>query len=319
MNGEVYTQSLWIVMQVAQLYYKDGLSGVEIAQRMGLSASTVSRLLNKARAQNIISFSLAEPYMECLRVAEELKKRYGLREAIVVPTEGGIDDNRRTVALEGARYLQRVIADNDVLGVAWGRTMSYVIQVLNPCLKSNNTIVTLHGNISKVSHEFNPETLVSRIAMAYGGEQYCFKDDALCRSAEELEQVLRNEDNRKTYEMLKKVTISITGCGSLYPYPDSPLLTPEYHYLTSRDLNEIRTSQACGDMLLRFFDNEGQECDTNMRERTLGISLKDYKEIPTRVMVSADRNKSYTVRALLRGGLANVVILDQSLASKVLD
>ena len=306
-------------MQTARLYYIDGLSGVEIAEKLGISASTVSRLLNRARSQSVISFSLAEPFLACLKTADRLKTQYGLKEVIVIPNSDDTDVDRRQVALEGARYLQRIIGDYDVLGLAWGRTMSFLIQTLNPCLKANNSIVTLHGNISSISTEFNPQTLVSRVAMACGGEQYCFSDAALYGSEEELHEVMEKPENRRIMDMLEKVTVSIVGCGSLYPYPDSPILTPEYHYLTPSDLDNIRTAGACGDLLVRFIDSKGEECATDLKDRTLGISFETYRKIPTRVVVSADRNKAYAIRAILQGGLANVMILTEDLASAVLE
>ena len=42
---------------------------------------------------------------------------------------------KNLVALEGARYLQRVIKENDVLGVTWGSTVYQMINYLNPAQK----------------------------------------------------------------------------------------------------------------------------------------------------------------------------------------
>lgn len=65
------------------------------------------------------------------------------------------------VALEGARYLQRIITSKDVLGIAWGGTMYYLIHYLNPCQRADTIFVTLHGSLTCCDYELdvhNPRT-----------------------------------------------------------------------------------------------------------------------------------------------------------------
>ncbi|WP_072525473.1 sugar-binding transcriptional regulator [Clostridium sp. Marseille-P3244] len=321
LKSEVYSQSSWLAMKAASLYYIDGLSGKEIAGILNISPSTVSRLLTKSKTQGIISFRVNEPYAHCLRIAEEIRTRYGLRETIVVPAEGSSDpaSARHAVALEGARFLQRIIDDNDVFGIAWGRTINYLIQVLNPCLKINNSFVTLHGSVAHCQYSYDVKNLVSRIAMAFGGKKFYFTSNALCSSPRHLADVLSMKQNRIVKELFSRITVSVSGCGSLYPDMDSPLLAKDYHYLTSEEWGELKRKGVYGDILLRFFDENGQECDTSLKDRTLSIDFDEYKKIPTKVIVAADKKKAYTMRAILRGGLADVLIVDYDLARELLE
>lgn len=321
MKSEVYSQSSWLAMKAASLYYIDGLSGKEIAGILNISPSTVSRLLTKSRTQGIVSFRVNDPYADCLHIAEVIRLRYGLREAIVVPADGSSDSAaaRHAVALEGARFLQRIINDNDIFGIAWGRTMNYLIQVLNPCLKINNSFVTLHGSVAHCQFSYDVKNLVSRIAMAFGGKKFYFDSNALCDSPEQLHSILSQKQNLTVRELFSRITVSVSGCGSLYPEVDSPLLAEGYDYLTPEEWKELKEKGVYGDMLLRFFDENGQECDTSLRDRTLSIDFEEYKKIPTKVVVAADRKKAYTIRAILRGGLADVLIMDYDLARKLLE
>ena len=83
---------------------------------------------------------------------KEIREKYGLKTVIVVPIPSELRRDslkiKKQVALEGARYVQRIIKDNDVLGMAWGGTMYYLIQYLNPCLKVYANIITLHACIA---------------------------------------------------------------------------------------------------------------------------------------------------------------------------
>lgn len=320
MKSEVYSQSTWMAMKAARLYYLEGLSGKEIAGILNISPSTVSRLLTKSRDQEIISFVLNEPFADCLQVADQITRHYDLKETIVIPVYGQPDASaaRRAVALEGARYLQRIINDNDIFGIAWGRTMNHLIQMLNPCLKINNSFVTLHGSVSHCQYSFDVKNLVSRIAMACGGKKFYFTSDALTASPDELQYILSQTQNQIVNKLFSKITVSMSGCGSLYPDTDSPLLAREYHYLNADELMELKREGVYGDMLLRFFDENGRECDTSMKDRTLSIGFEEYKKIPTKIVVAADAKKAYTIRAILRGGLADVIIIDHLLARELL-
>ena len=238
----------------------------------------------------------------------------------MIPVYGQPDASaaRRAVALEGARYLQRIINDNDIFGIAWGRTMNHLIQMLNPCLKINNSFVTLHGSVSHCQYSFDVKNLVSRIAMACGGKKFYFTSDALTSSPDELQYILSQKQNQIVNKLFSKITVSMSGCGSLYPDADSPLLAREYHYLNADELMELKREGVYGDMLLRFFDENGRECDTSMKDRTLSIGFEEYKKIPTKIVVAADAKKAYTIRAILRGGLADVIIIDHLLARELL-
>ena len=47
-----------LIYNIAKYYYKDGLEQDEIARRIGISRSQVSRLLDKARRMGIVQFKI---------------------------------------------------------------------------------------------------------------------------------------------------------------------------------------------------------------------------------------------------------------------
>ena len=133
MKSEVFNQSRCAVLRAASLYYLEGCSQKSIAQQLDVSVPTVSRLLKKAREDGLVSFVIPRPYMECLELERNLRECYGLEEVIVVPPDPSGDEStmtvKKAVALEGARYVQRIIRPEDILGIAWGGTMYELIPV----------------------------------------------------------------------------------------------------------------------------------------------------------------------------------------------
>lgn len=313
MNSDVYRQSNWIVIKVAELFYLEGKSQKEIASLLNISESTTSRLIHRAKEEGIVHFIIRDPYMHCISLANALKEKFGLKDAVVVPTlsaDGGVGSPltvKMMVACEGARYIQRILQPDDMLGIAWGGTIYHLIQYLNPCQKLNSRFVTLHGG-------YAPSTsLVSKIAMSVGGEHHALLCDNLF-GTENIDRMKNDESTRQIFGLFDQITVSLSGVGCLYPVAESPLV----QYLPQNEIEYILNKSPYGDLMVRFFDKDGHECKSHLMDRTLAISFDTYKKIPLKIIVASGAHKSHTIRAILTGKLVDVLIVDNDLASGVL-
>lgn len=318
MDSEVYSQSTCIASRAAQLYYMEKASQRAIAGELGISVPTVSRLLTRARNEGLVQFSIPEPYASCLGLEQDLRRVYGLTDVLVVPSIHSDDpeDTKRAVALEGARLVQRITTPSDVLGVAWGGTMYHLIQYLNPCRRVPASFVTLHGSISCCGDELNSATLVERMAMAFGGRRHAIDHDGLLSSPEELAETLQDPDIARVCALYDRITISLSGVGSLYPELDSRLVRD--NLLTPSEVQELLAAGVYGDMALRYFDAEGAECVSSLSDRTLGLSLAQFRAIPRKIVAANGVHKALALRAALRGNLVDILVLDDQLAQETL-
>lgn len=315
---EAFEQSNFIVLKTAYLYYIEEQPQEKIAKRLHISAPTVSRLLKKAKKDKIVEFVIRDPYLECIEIEKKLKKRFNLKEVIVAPnpTINTADNIKKQVALEGARYIQRVITENDTLGVTWGNTIYYLIHYLNPCRKVDAKFVTLHGSISICDNELDVRNLVSRMAMAFGGKRYYLLTEGLMSSSRIVDEIKKEKYINQVFKMFKEVTMAVNGLGSFFPHPASMLA--QSNYLSNDELTSLQKENVAGDIALRFFDVNGKECDTDLKQRTIAIELSDFKKIKNKITVAGGEYKTYTVFAALKGGLIDVLITDYSLGSSLL-
>ena len=65
MKSEVYSQSTCIVSTAAYQYYIEWKKRSEIAESLGLSPSTLSRVLKRAKEEGIIEIKVTEPFLSC--------------------------------------------------------------------------------------------------------------------------------------------------------------------------------------------------------------------------------------------------------------
>jgi len=307
------------------LYYIKDLPENDIAQQMKISITTVSRLLKRAKEDKIIEFVIRDPYVECINLEENLKTAFGLRDVVIAPSVTGVelageridaDSVKKLVAIEGARYLQRIIREDDVLGVTWGNTIYHMINYLNPSQKVNAAFVSLHGSISNCADELDVRTLVSRMARAFSGRKYFLLAEALMGSRSAADMLKKEKNIKAVFEMFKNINIAITGLGSFYPTPTSVLAKPPY--ITESELRDVLRQNVIGDILLRFFGPFGVECDTELAGRTISIDFGQYKKIETKIALASGIEKLHPVVEALRGGLVNVLITDYELAIQIL-
>ena len=73
------------LIAVAELYYRDQLSQQEVAERLGVSRSTVSRMLQQARDEGIVQIEIRRPSSP-ENLSEALRAEIGLTRVVVVPT-----------------------------------------------------------------------------------------------------------------------------------------------------------------------------------------------------------------------------------------
>ena len=320
-----YHQSVSLVLKVAYLYYIENKSQNEIAGMLGISITTVSRLLTKAKEDKIVEFVIRDPYIECIRLEEKLRSRFHLKDIIIAPavtSEDGIDsamaeeNAKKLVAMEGARYLQRVIKENDTLGITWGSTVYHMINYLNPSQKVKARFVTLHGSIACCENELDVRTLVSRMAKAFFGENYYLLTDALMSSREAAHIMKEEKNNQRVFEMFDQINIAVSGIGSFYPIERSVLASPDF--LSQEDLDALKSKGVTGDIALRFFDHDGNECPTSLSDRMITISMEQFKKIDCKISLVSGISKATTVLSALKGGLIDVLILDYRLAQEIL-
>ncbi|MBQ9156921.1 MAG: winged helix-turn-helix transcriptional regulator [Eubacterium sp.] len=318
MDKVVYSQSVCLMNEILEMYYLSGMTQQKIAARLNLSKPTVSRLLKSAEKNNMLSVSIREPYLDCLKLQKEFSAIYPGIKIYVVPVLKDYEKNHKmTVAIEGARHVQRMLQDNQTLGVAWGGTIHYMIQTLNPCQKKNISVVTLHGEISRCGDEYDVDELVKRAAMSLGGKQYIFGQSGYFPSEEALRDYYEDVNYKKLQRIFEKIDLSVIGAGCWGRVMTSPLTPPITDYISPEEFKEIQEKDVAADIMLHYVNRQGEEIDSEIRKRTLSIDLDIYRKIPCKIALLSGVEKVKALQAVINGGYADVIYCDYELAKKL--
>ena len=152
------------LLAAAELYYQDQLSQHEIGERLGVSRSTVSRMLQLAREQGIVQIEIRRP-SAASDLARELESALGVRRAVVVPTppRGGL---QALVAPAVAEIERLDLQPGDAFAVSWGATVWEIAQTRRfPPLRGVRLVPAIAG-FDESDVRFQTNEIARRIADA---------------------------------------------------------------------------------------------------------------------------------------------------------
>ncbi len=110
-----------LLAEVARLYYQDELSQDQIAQRTGVSRSSISRMLKEARDRGIVEIRVHHPYQTAPAARKRVEEPAGLERVSRARLRSGRrspqeDDLAQRVGALAARYLADSVPNGSILG-----------------------------------------------------------------------------------------------------------------------------------------------------------------------------------------------------------
>lgn len=302
---------------VADLYYIDKLPEREVARVIGVSRSKVSRLLSRARELGIVRISV-DGYDPRNRALEKgLKRRFHLKHAIVIKTVGGnaVADIRRSIGYFAAPAVSHLIRPGSVIGVAGGRTLAELMQFISPSSETKGiTVVQLMGNIGPNVTAIDAIALGHVLAKRFGGTLYTVNAPAFAQDVRSRDVFLSHDHGRSVWRLFHRMHVAFVGIGTL---SDSAFI--ERGVLEPTDIANLEARGAVGEICGRVFDINGQECNTDYRDRVISIGLNELRQMKEVIGVTNGRERAQAIVAALRGRILKSLIIDESGAEAVLE
>lgn len=304
-----------LMTSVARMYYLDGLGQSEIANIRGVSRSTVSRLLTTARERGIVRISVDEFDPRDRDLEARLVDRFGLRQAVVIRGMGGTPASiRRAVGYFAAPVLAGWIGNQQLVGLAGGRTLGELVHNLEPRVRGPGpAIVQLMGTIGSNPGRIDASELSRTLARRFQGTFLTLNAPAFAQSQRARDLFLSHDEIRSIWSAFDSLDLALVGVGSL---EESAIV--ERGVLTDAVYAELRAAGAVGEMCGRFFDDRGRECVSEMRDRVVSIGLDALRRCDDVAAVVSGPTRARALRAAIRGGILKSIVIDQAGAHSLL-
>jgi len=301
------------VVWAAWLYYADGITQNEIAQRLGVSRATIVNYLQQARDRGIVSIRISSEAAGRTRVARALMDRYGLAGALVIPDGGGADLVSR-LGDAGARLLASLIRSGDTIGVAWGQTvLAAASAIVPPDTIGGLTVVQVAGS-SISDQDFSPELCTSRLADRLHARCVNLLAPAVLSSRQLKTLLLAEPILRQQMRLVHATDHILFGVGDI-----GPNSTVRHAGIASREeIDDYVARGAVAGIIGRFVDAAGRPLGGEHDDRLVGIGLEDLRRVPSRICLAGGPDKIIACRAMLEAGYATHFVTDMTTADALL-
>lgn len=302
---------LILMARVARHYYHDDRSKSDIADELGISRFRVARLLDAAKRSGVVTIRIDSPAGIDADLSVELQRVYGLANAVVIDVE---DDEpevlRRRLGQVAAEVLQDVVGPDDVLGLAWARSLRGIgpaVTTMAAC-----PVVQLTGALSGPDGSDVLE-LVRRVAQASGGTPHVFYAPLVAPDAASARAVRRQPEVARAIELADKVTVAAVGIGAW-----EPGLSTIFDMVDAASRERARALGTVGEISGALIGADGTPVHTPLSRRIIGVTGEQLAGIRTVISVAYGKEKADAVGAALRGGLVNGLVTHAGLARVLL-
>lgn len=307
-------------VQVARLYYQQGLTTDAIARELGLSRPRVSRLLTLARRTGLVEIRIHDPQEHPQHLEARFRERWPEVQTVVIglPPNCAQATRMERVAQAAAHWLGTHLRPRMTVGLAWGNTLDAVSHALSPRPLADVQFVQLNGSASayEFSSGFVTDTLL-RFARAFGARAHLFPVPTFFDAAATKQAMWRERSVRHILDLQGQADMLVFSVGSLEAATPSHVHTAGY--LEAAELQELCAQGVTGDIATVFFRQDGSSEGIALNQRASGPELSAVRQHPQAVCVVADPGKAKALHAALQGGLMRILIVDETTARIVLE
>ncbi|WBU39261.1 sugar-binding transcriptional regulator [Homoserinibacter sp. YIM 151385] len=306
-----------LAVRAAELYYEDGKTQDEIGAILHLTRWKVGRLLTQAKEAGFIRIEIVHPRARRLPLERELRNRFGLQDAVVVPRAGAESEAelRTRVAAGAAEYLTQLRPVPRTLGISWGRTMHDVAQALGEGWANGVNVVQINGGVSLNRRASTAANTAVTIAQKAGGSATLLPSPAILEEAETRRAIERDRTVAGVLELGRSANAYVFTAGTVDPRS----VLVESGYLSAEEAGELVRKGAVADVLGRFIDADGNIIDPALDERTLGLGIEDIRGAGTAIAVISGESKHDICRVVVASGLCTVLVTDDDTAQHLLE
>ncbi|WP_280770465.1 sugar-binding transcriptional regulator [Salipaludibacillus daqingensis] len=302
------------VIEAARMYYVYDYNQSVIAEKLGVSRPTVSRLLDLAKQEGIVEINVVDPEEDTVHMTKKLENKYGLKKVFIAHTPDDEEQTKYYLGRMAAQYLNEIVKDDDIIGLTWGTTLHKVAKELTPKEVSNVKVVQLKGGVSHSETNTYAGEILHLFGQAYDTIPHhlplpAIVDHVVVKQAMEADRYIKN-----ILDLGRRANIAMYTIG---PIKTESILF-QLGYFSDNDLKVIY-SKAVGDISSRFFDEKGDICHSELNARTLGLDLEELRSKEYSILVAGGENKLQGIRGALVGGYANVLITDIHSAKQLME
>lgn len=304
------------IVKIATLYFEEGLTQAEIARKIGVSRSLVSKMLLDAREEGIVEIFINSKNAYTVSLERALEKKYGLIDAVIIDTKNLTkEDIEKLASQEAARYLRKASKEMTHIGLSWGKSIRGMVDYYPYTNQSEVSVISLIGGMGDDHVDIHSNQLCYDLARKMRGKPKYLYAPALLANEALKKELVNNKAIHTVLEEGRKVELAVVGISS--PYEASTM--ESIGYINKADIEELKKSGIVGDINSRFFNEEGIEADCTINRNVIGLNLSDLREINKVMAIAYNNSKIDAIKVSLESKLVNIIVTTDVIADALLE
>lgn len=291
----------------AQLYYEQGLAQQDVAERMGVSRSSISRMLSYAREEGIVQIIVYPPAQETV-LSSEAKDALSLDRVVVIDASSRRPSHEAVANAARAELGRAQLGEGDVLGTSWGEMVRRVAAASPPLPLAGVSVIPLVGSMDESDPRFQSNEIAREFATRGGGSVVFIS--APIAPTDVLARALWGDSSyRERFALWDHLAAAIVGIGS------TPALAADLpaHMEWARDVTD-----AVGDVAGRLYTISGEPIDVPATPTLLGVTWEQLRATPLVIGAAVGGHKVDSILGASRAGLITTLVTDVATALAVL-
>ncbi len=301
--------------RVAWLYYLQELTQGEVARELGVSRSTVVRLLQRAKEEGLVRITLNVP-REVFEMERELERLYGLRRVRLVPEAADEGTLKSWLGHAAAELLVELVKPETAVAVSWGTTLRAMAGSLageQPV--EGLRIVPLTGGLHRAFSGTNSYWVAEQLGRHFRAPTQVLYAPLFVEDRTTAEALIRDPDIRDTLDLARRASLAVYSVGTL----DEEATLIRLGYVSPAEQAFLRERGAVGDIACRWIDVAGDPVEPPPTINPISFSLEDLRSIPERLTVAGGEVKREVLLGTLRGGYTTTLVTDEGTAAYLLE
>lgn len=300
--------------RVAWRYYHEGSTQADIAVQLGITRARVNKILQECHDQGVVQIIINAEWASCVEIESELEKKFGLTQAIVVPTPTKEQHIYGAIGKAAGNYISDHLRDGQGLGLGWGKTLRASIGGISQRATEDISLVSLFGGLPH-SGATNPYDVAAMFSRRFNVTNTYYIAAPMYVSSEQIRKTLMTQPMFESiFERAADVDIALIGAGDLTARSTNVLLGA----LTKEEWRSLLDGGAVGEVFGYFLDEHGKPLDHPLNRRIMSADLEQLRRIPLKVIATGGLQKVAIITALLQGNFSDVLITDEVTAEAVL-
>lgn len=302
-----------LIVNIAEMYYKNELTQNQIANQLNISRMKVSRLLKKAIESGIVTINIdySGLYSD---IERDLINKYKLNDIIIVDADSS--DYVTKIAEAAGNYLNQYLTEGDIVTVGWGKTLKAMVNFCEGEFSDQTIFTPIIGGHNPDYFALHSNFISSELATKYLCRSLSLLAPAFASSIDKRNLYVSEEYIQDVLNISKQATKAIFSVGS--PQHDESTLIKS-GYFNKEELKTIRDENAVCDIASLVFLNEDAEIILgDYTNRSIGLSVEELQNIPNKICVAGGNYKYLSIKAALDANLINTLITDITTADFLL-